>query len=176
VNFIEYNWHLSGINGSFDQALKAQDKAEGIDFDLEGLFDFHHCDTPAVQLDPATGQVDLRNADQSHRNLRDDNLSGAEANNANFAGSNLEHAFAENATLTGASLVSANLSGVDFTGANLQGANLQGSNLNGANFRHANLSGAHLGGANARNVNWSDTVCPDGSNSSADGGTCAGHS
>ena len=176
VNFIEYNWHLSGINGSFDQALKAQDKAEGIDFDLAGLFDFHHCDNPAVQLDPATGQVDLRNANQSHRDLSGDNLSGAEANSASFANSNLEHAFAENAILTGANLVSANLEDVDFTGANLQGANLQGSNLNGASFRHANLSGAHLGGANVRDVIWSDTVCPDGSNSSADGGTCAGHS
>jgi phospholipase C len=176
VNFIEYNWHLPAINGSFDQALKAQDKAEGVDFDLEGLFDFRQCDTPAVQLDPVTGQVDLRNTDKSNHNLRGYNLSGAEANNASFANSNLEGAFAENATLTGGNLDSANLKGVDFTGANLQGANLQGSNLNGANFRHANLSGAHLGGADVKDAIWSDTVCPDGSNSSADGGTCVGHS
>ena len=34
----------------------------------------------------------------------------------------------------------------------------------------ANLSGAILG-----RVTWLNTVCPDGTNSSNDGGTCLGH-
>jgi hypothetical protein len=39
----------------------------------------------------------------------------------------------------------------------------------------ANLSGAMVTGANFNNVTWSDTTCPDGTNSNADGGACAGH-
>jgi phospholipase C len=175
LNFIEYNWHLPSIDGSFDQALKARDKQEGIPFDLAGLFDFDHCNAPALTLDPASGQIDLRNANQPHQNLKGENISGALATNANLSGSNLEDLFAENANLQGASFQSANLKDADFTAASLQGANLQGSNLDGADFRHANLSGAHLGANNLNDVTWSDTVCPDGSTSTADGGTCTGH-
>jgi len=175
LNFIEYNWHLPSIDGSFDQALKAQDRKEDIPFDLAGMFDFSHCDAPAIQLDPATGEIDLRNADQSHAGAKGENISSALANNANLSASNLEDLFAENAILQGANLGNSNLQGANFTSANLEGANLQGSNLDGADFRHADLSGAHLVGANLRDVTWSDTVCPDGSNSTADGGSCASH-
>ena len=50
-NFIEYNWGLPGIPGSFDHALAGTNAAEGAAFDLAGLFDFSHCDNPSVQLD-----------------------------------------------------------------------------------------------------------------------------
>ncbi len=175
VNFIEYNWHLPSISGSFDQVLKGQDKKEGIPFDLAGLFDFQKCNAPALTLDPASGEIDLRNAHDTNQNLRGANLSGALASSADLSSSNLEGAFLADATLSSANLQRANLRNADFTDANLQGANLQGSDLDGADFRHATLTGATLNGANLRDVTWSDTVCPDGSNSSAVGGTCAGH-
>ena len=77
INFIEYNWRLPAIPGSFDQALARQDKAEHVPFDLAGMFDFRpdfqfggfDLGLPAVQLDPVSGQVDLANADLRHRNL-----------------------------------------------------------------------------------------------------------
>ena len=57
INFIEYNWHLPGIPGSFDTALDHTDHQEGIKFDLAGLFNF---DGPpndsAYTLNPTTGQ------------------------------------------------------------------------------------------------------------------------
>jgi phospholipase C len=62
LNFIEYNWNLPGIPGSADQALAATDKAEGIPFDLAGLFDFSKtipflgCLGQSLQLDPSAGQ------------------------------------------------------------------------------------------------------------------------
>jgi len=34
---------------------------------------------------------------------------------------------------------------------------------------------AALTGANVNGVTWSATTCPDGTNSDADGGSCAGH-
>ena len=40
INLIEYNWHLPGIPGSFDQVLAPTDGRDGIPFDLAGLFDF----------------------------------------------------------------------------------------------------------------------------------------
>ena len=174
LNFIEYNWHLPPIPGSFDQALKNVDKTEGIPFDLAGLFDFR-CKTPSVTLDPASGQIDLRGANLSHRNLARADFSGAMMTNANISSSLLGEAFLENADLQGADLRNGNQSGADFTNANLQGATFFGSNLSGAIFRHANLTGAHVNGASLSGTVWSDTTCPDGTNSDADGGTCVHH-
>ena len=175
LNFIEYNWHLPSISGSFDQALKAQDRKEGIPFDLAGLFDFRRCDAPALQLDPASGEIDLRSSHESHQNLRGVNYSSAIATNVSFSGSDLDQAFLADISAENADFRGSDLRNADFTGADLAGANLQGAGLDGVDFRHANLTGAQLSG-DLRGVTWSDTVCPDGSNSDADGGTCSGHS
>ncbi len=57
INLIEYNWHLPGISGSYDQALTKADSAEHIPFDLAGMFDFHSSDrNRKLMLDPTTGQ------------------------------------------------------------------------------------------------------------------------
>ena len=53
-------------------------------------------------------------------------------------------------------------SGMDFSNFNMSGADLTGSNLTGAN----------LTGANLQSVIWSNTICPDGSNSDDNGNTC----
>ena len=47
-------------------------------------------------------------------------------------------------------------------------------NLQEANLTDANLSGASLVGANLNKVTWSNTTCPDGTNSDLDGDTCTG--
>jgi hypothetical protein len=155
LNFIEYNWGLPSIPGSYDQALKSTDAAEGIPFDLAGLFDFSACNQPALTLDPVTGQIDFRNAQLRGQNMRGGDLSGAELNGASLHGVNLNGAFMVDANLTDADLQGVNLNGADLTGANLTGANLQGTNTN--------------------EVVWSNTTCPDGTNSNSDGGTCQGH-
>ena len=82
--------------------------------------------------------------------------------------------------LTDADLNSRNLTGVDFSGlnllratfehANLTSANLTKANLTGADFTSANLTKADLDGATVSSTNftstvWSDTICPNGSNS-----------
>jgi Bacterial Ig-like domain (group 3)/Pentapeptide repeats (8 copies) len=82
--------------------------------------------------------------------------------------------------LAGCNLRGLNLSGADLSNANLSNANLNGANLSGANLTNANLSGANLNraqltGATLTGVIWSNTTCPDGSNSNRDGGTCIGH-
>jgi len=56
INFVEYNWHLPGIPGSFDQSLGQADKKEGVPFDLGGMFNFAASpnSTPYI-LNPTTG-------------------------------------------------------------------------------------------------------------------------
>jgi uncharacterized protein YjbI with pentapeptide repeats len=44
--------------------------------------------------------------------------------------------------------------------------------LTGADLTEADLNGATMTGANVTSVTWSNTVCPDGTNSNNDGGTC----
>jgi phospholipase C len=198
VNFIEYNWGLPAIPGSFDQALKATDAAEGIPFDLAGLFDFSNCNQPPWPLDPATGQVDLSGlklvGDQEGQDFANGDLSksrlagqfqGAFMPGANLGGSDLHGTDAEGADLAGADLTNAALHNARLQGANLAGANLtgadashagfQGANLDGVNLTNTNLQGAGLAGANLHAVTWSNTTCPDGTNSSAHAGTCSGH-
>ena len=180
INFIEYNWNLPAIPGSFDQALKSTDAAEGVPFDLAGMFDFSNCNQPALPLDPATGQTDLAGA-----NLRNSNQQGADyangnLSNSNLDGSNLQGGFLPGANLTGSSLREIDAEGSDMAGDNLtnatlQDAKLQGSNLSGSNLTNTNLRHAQLAGANVHGVTWSNTTCPDGTNSSQDGGTCVGH-
>jgi phospholipase C len=174
-NFVEYNWSLAHIPGSFDQALAGADAREGVAFDLAGLFDFSKCDNPAVQLSPTTGQVDLAGANLRGQNLKGANLSGADLSNATVQGVNLKNGFLENANLKGAHLEGTNLDGADLAGADLAGAALTGTNLNGADLTGADLTGASLSGSNTNKVTWSSTTCVDGTNSSANGGTCNGH-
>ena len=105
-------------------------------------------------------------------NLANANLSGADLVKAILTNAVLTRAVLENAFLTAANLTGANLTGANLTGANLTGANLTGANLIGANLTGANLTGANLTGANLTGATWSNTVCPDGTNSSSDGGVC----
>jgi phospholipase C len=76
--------------------------------------------------------------------------------------------------LAGQELQGVNLQGAFLYGTDLHGAKLQGVNLQGADLTNANLSGATLKGANTNRAVWSNTTCPDGTNSNADGGSCQG--
>lgn len=79
------------------------------------------------------------------------------------------------ANLSGCYLPNANLAGANATAANLSGAYLAGANLSSVNFSQANLRGALLANANVTGAKWQQTTCPDGTFSSNNSGTCAGH-
>jgi hypothetical protein len=129
-------------------------------------------------------------------NLSNANLAGGYFLNAALSQANLQGAILSNANFSGANLSGADLSNsnpkarlplsANFTRASLTNANLSNSNFRGATFTGADLSGADLTNssllgttglqtATLTNVIWSNTVCPDGSNSDQDGGTCVGH-
>jgi phospholipase C len=57
INFVEYNWHLPGIKGSFDRVLDPLDHHEGVKFDFGGMFDFNSApNTTPYILNQATGE------------------------------------------------------------------------------------------------------------------------
>ena len=118
----------------------------------------------------------LAGANLSNSNLAGAVLTGANLAGANLSSSNLSGANFANANLAGANLSSSNLSGANFANANLAKANLSGTNLAGANLSGATLTGATgLKTANVKNVAWSNTMCPDSTNSNNDSGSCVGH-
>jgi hypothetical protein len=127
------------------------------------------------------GNAQLENAFFVGANLQGDNLQRAQFQShaflsyANLQGDNLQSASLSGADLTGASLGGSSLRDATLAGANLTGASLQGSNLLGADLTDANLTGASLLGANLSGAVWSNTICPDGTNSNNDSGTCVGH-
>jgi uncharacterized protein YjbI with pentapeptide repeats len=86
------------------------------------------------------------------------------------------------AELGSTTLTNANLTGAILSGAHLDaivdavGANFTNANLELVNFQDANLYGAvGMDTANVNEAVWSNTTCPDGTNSDNNGNTCEGH-
>jgi len=138
-----------------------------------------------VSVDPATLP---RNSSTGGYNLRDRPAGVFYA--LNLANSvlqgNLTNAIFIRADLTSATLTSMQLTGTDFSlarlnnatigGSSLRGANFTGADLTGVLFTHVDLTGATgLNEAVLTNVTWVSTVCPDGTTSTENRGTCIGH-
>jgi uncharacterized protein YjbI with pentapeptide repeats len=106
----------------------------------------------------------------------------ADLDSANLAGANLLRtvdsyadffdANMSDIDLGGASLNQANLAGAHLNGADLVGAYFIATDFTGADLTNSNLYGSFLSGANFTGAIWSNTTCPDGSNSNNDGDTC----
>lgn len=108
-------------------------------------------------------------------------LTGADLSGCDLTGSDLSGAVLEATRLYGATLSGADLSGVTGTGTDLSGADLTGAALAGASLIATDFTGANLTGATLSVTTvltgpvWSDTTCPDGTNSDGNGNTCLGH-
>lgn len=86
---------------------------------------------------------------------------------------NLSGDYLGGANLAGVDLSNTNLKNFNLTDANLTGANLTGANLTDANLTNADLKGAMgMSTATLTGITWSGTMCPDGTSSGKDGGTC----
>ena len=82
------------------------------------------------------------------------------------------------ARLTGAKLFGPDLRGADLRGAkvldaHLEGAILVAANLSGADFTNSVLRGADLRNATIAGATWSNTICPEGTNSDTHRDGCA---
>lgn len=133
--------------------------------------------------------VDLVDCNLSGDNFVSASLDGANLTNSNMSSADLEYAQMYGANLLNVALGSTNmmyavlyladLSGSDLTNSDLTDAKLQGVNMTGAVLSGTNFTGADLNNANMTNAHltaatiWSNTTCPDGTNSNNDGDTCA---
>jgi len=82
--------------------------------------------------------------------------------------------FSENytgSTFSGLDLSDSNLQSINFSFATMVGVQFDNSNIQSPNFSFADLTSATFTGANLQSPTYLYTVCPDGSNSGAEG-TC----
>jgi uncharacterized protein YjbI with pentapeptide repeats len=135
--------------------------------------------------------TDFTNANLTAANLTGDVLTGANVAGTKLAGANLDLVESGDTEGTAASLpvnwfqlggflfgpddnlANDELAGLNLTGADLAGSQFGTADLTGVNFTNADLSGSSPSLATITGVTWSNTICPDGTNSTADGGTCA---
>jgi uncharacterized protein YjbI with pentapeptide repeats len=76
----------------------------------------------------------------------------------------------------GPNLALTDFTGMDFTAFDLSRTVLEGASLTNANFTNANLDCMFgQGGSGPPGAIYSNTTCPDGTNSDNNGGTCGGH-
>ena len=100
-------------------------------------------------------------------------VAGCDFIDANLSGFELRRAQCANTLMSYVNLSDADLLNVDLSGSTLEHANLAGADLTDAILGNADLTNANFSGAILTSVYWSDTTCPDGTNSDDDGGTCA---
>jgi len=128
----------------------------------------------------------LNGADLQRSDLRQALLVDAKLNKSDLRLADLEDAELANASLFDADLRGASLRGASFAGANLVSADLRGADLTRADLTRANLRDALLNPEATveesetavtilTDAIWLGTTCPDGTNSDAHAGTCAGH-
>ena len=123
-------------------------------------------------------------ADLSGQNISKANLSVATFNNVNFQSANLSQVNGSNSSFTNDNFTSANLNKANFSNSNLTGsnftnaivtqANLSNANLTNVNFTGANLQGSNLSGTIKTGIIWSNTTCPNNSNSNNHNNSCVG--
>lgn len=102
--------------------------------------------------------------DFSNRDLNSAVFFEAEISGVNFANSNLA-----DSDFSGSLAI-----GTNFSGAVLTDAIIEGADFTGSDFTNANLTDAFVFDTVLNRVIWSNTTCPDGTNSDDNGGTCEG--
>ncbi|MGQ0831891.1 MAG: pentapeptide repeat-containing protein [Microthrixaceae bacterium] len=131
---------------------------------------------PCFSQYPGITGPDLRWISFGSMNLTGFDFSGAMLNESRMPLAKLSTANFSDTDLTRLDLTAANLSGTNFTCAAVFQVKLNSANLTNANFTNARLGeSVGMSTANLTGAIWNNTVCPDYTNSDANGGTCIGH-
>ena len=175
---------LSRVNGGCDPDLPRTNLA-GARIARAILVDAKLCDAILTDADihgSDLSRAALEDATLDRANLSWAVLTGAGAGFAPFRDANLSNAVWRDGSAVGANFNSADLHRIDLRRTNVRaasfvGADLRYARLNGVDFTNANLTGANWGSATGlSSAIFSNTTCPDGTNSDANsGGTCVGH-
>ena len=175
---------LSRVNGGCDPDLPRTN--------LNGAMAYRVLFVDAKLCDAILTDADLHGSDLSGAALEDASvnranlswsvLDGAGAafapfDDANLANVSWRNGFANGASFDGADLHRIDLTGTDLRSATFAGTDLRYAKLGGVDLTNADLTGAIWRGATGlASATFSNTTCPDGTNSDTNtGGTCAGH-
>jgi uncharacterized protein YjbI with pentapeptide repeats len=174
---------LTGANAGCDPDLPRTNLA-GAKLYRAIFVDARLCD--AILADADLHGSDLTGAALEDAGLHRANLSwailnGAGAGFAPFVDANLANAVWRDGSAVGASFDGADLHRID-----LRGTTVRAGSLVDADLRYARLDGVDFTNTDLTGANWrratglgsaifSNTTCPDGTNSDANGGTCIGH-
>jgi len=192
-------WDFMGSYGGDDPQIIPGLECDWVVYrPLYSGIDLHACDLQGQRIDgggrysPTTQAqyVNLRGASLMGGSLTlhsifDSDLSGMNLISARFYWVNLTNVNLRWSDLRFAEIlppVTANgpgwysMQNVDLTGADMRGALIEQGHENtiwqDINFTRANLEGARFDGVNVVNAVFRHTICPDGSNSNDNGGTC----
>jgi hypothetical protein len=117
--------------------------------------------------------INMSGMDFSDAQLIRATVDGSTFSGGSFAGADMRYA------LFGQS--DSNFENVDFTGADMRSMGFMSSlttiNFDGADFTDANLTGTYNMDTKTSRTGaiWSNTICPDGTNSNSNSNTCEGH-
>jgi uncharacterized protein YjbI with pentapeptide repeats len=145
--------------------------------------DVSSCDMTKLII-PPTGigfEINASNANFSGMFLDTVDLNRANVSGAYFDGATLRFSTFDSANASEATFRGADVTAVNFSAANLTNASFDSANLNNAQFISADLTNASFFGAtsaslaNFTGATFSNTICPDGTNSDVNGDTCSGH-
>jgi uncharacterized protein YjbI with pentapeptide repeats len=124
--------------------------------------------------DTTAMNADLSRADLRGASLSFGGIAGANFQRADLRGARLRSTYGAYAGLQ-TDFRRADLSGADISNASLAAARFERADLTRADLTDTDLTGARFARATLTEVTWSNTTCPDGTNSDANGGTCLGH-
>lgn len=103
-----------------------------------------------------------------------EDFSDSDLNSSVFFEADVQSAIFVNSNLSDSDFSGALATNADFTGATLADSIIVGADFSGADFTNANLTDAFVFETTVTNAIWSNTICPDGTNSDANNGTCEG--
>ncbi len=169
---------MSDINEDIEEILNGF--AEPANSNTSGTTNFDSVVVPIVcpgcwfsSGRPADGMLErMKGAYLSGSGMEAMDLSGADLSSADLRGVQMS-----DTNLSDAILYDADLSPKPVGGTGEYKTNLTNANLSYADMTDADLTGADLTGAKGLDtVTWSNTTCPDGSNTDTNGDdTCEGH-
>lgn len=172
AKFIGTNFNNTQFSGTIDFTGAVFDDATFNNASWSSTYltggDFREANMTNSALDGYFNYVDFRNVDFRSMQSWIGTFAFSNLSNANFVGiSNLGLQFTDDTNLTNAQFNGATLNGATFRFSPVDGAD-----FTNAQFLNANLQGTNFTGANLTGATWSNTICPNGSNSDNNNNTC----
>lgn len=126
---------------------------------------------PATTAPPAP---DLNDCEQFPENCVEpgQDFSSLDLNSSVFFESDLSGIDFSNSNLADADFSDSRAIATNFTGATMTDSVIVGADMTGADFTNANLTDAFIANSVFARATWSNTTCPDGTNSNDLGGSC----